>query len=605
MTIQVLPEIVIAQIAAGEVVERPASVVKELVENALDAGARNIRVEITGGGRYRMRISDDGCGIPPEEVQLAFYRHATSKLRTTDDLTNIQTLGFRGEALASIASVSQLTIVTRHVDYGAGTLIQFDGGIITRNQSVGAPVGTVITVENLFYNTPARLKFLKKENTEKRQIALFVTRYAMAYPEVRFILEQDGREVFRSGGSGQLADVLVAALGLDSFKNMVQVSGEEPARENRPEIRVFGYTSVPSLHRADRNHITLFVNGRWIQDTRLSYAVTQAYHTFLMTGRFPIAVLMLELPPSELDVNVHPTKAEVRFRDTDGVFAAVQRAVRRAVIDLAQTPTMRGGRGLSLAHDVLPPWSTTATPQHQSQLGMDFDLLTPGQRTHGTLFNPQRQAARDEDPTAIPEGLGAPQKPRTLPILRVLGQVGATYIIAEGPSGLYLVDQHAAHERILYEQFMDEHANHKTMVQHTLTAQTIQLSPSEARLIEENRDLLQSVGFELEEFGPNTFVIRSVPALLADEPAVEVLGGIIADLESGNKPGQHGIEDKIITRVCKQAAVKAGQILSHEEMQSIIRQLERCRSPHTCPHGRPTMLHMSSEQLAREFGRLG
>jgi DNA mismatch repair protein MutL len=602
MPIHILPELVVAQIAAGEVVERPASVVKELMENALDAGAQHIRIEITGGGRQRIRVSDDGSGILPEEVELAFQRHATSKLTNAEDLASIETLGFRGEALASIASVSQLTIITRHASSASGILMQLAGSEIIRRQSVGAPVGTVITVENLFYNTPARLKFLKKENTEKRQIALYITRYAMAYPHVRFTLEQDGREVFRSTGSGQLADVIVSALGLDSFKNMVEVVSRESDIQSHRDVVVNGYSSVPSLHRADRNHITLFVNGRWIQDTRLSYAITQAYHTFLMTGRYPVAVVLVKLPPSEVDVNVHPTKAEVRFRDPEGVFSAVQRAVRRAVVDLAQTPAMRGGRfgGIGLNHDNLSAWESS--PTGQRQLGMALDLYSAGNYTRTPLVS---QQPTQDAPEAIPEGTEAPQRPRTLPILRVIGQIGATYIVAEGPSGLYLVDQHAAHERILYEQFMDEHARHEQVAQMSLTAQTLNLPPSESRLIEENIDILREVGFDLEPFGPNTFIVRSVPALLADQSPTEVIGGIIADLEAGTNPGQAAIEDKIITRVCKHGAIKAGQILSHDEMQSLIRQLERCRSPHTCPHGRPTMLHMTSEQLAREFGRLG
>ncbi|MBI1277069.1 MAG: DNA mismatch repair endonuclease MutL [Anaerolineaceae bacterium] len=602
MPIQILPELVVAQIAAGEVVERPASVVKELMENALDAGAHHIRIEILGGGRQRIRISDDGIGILPEEVEIAFQRHATSKLTTAEDLSSIETLGFRGEALASIASVSQLTIITRHASSSSGILMQLAGSEIVRHQSVGAPVGTVITVENLFYNTPARLKFLKKENTEKRQIALYITRYAMAYPHVHFTLEQDGREVFRSSGSGQLADVIVSALGLDSFKNMVEIASRDSDNPRHSEITVTGYSSVPSLHRADRNHITLFVNGRWIQDTRLSYAITQAYHTFLMTGRYPIAVVLVKVPPSDVDVNVHPTKAEVRFRDPEGIFSAVQRAVRRAVVDLAQTPAMRGGRfgGIGLNHDNLSGWENTLSPSQQHQLNMNLDFYSAGNYTR-TPLKPQSDIASD----TIPEGPEAPLKPRTLPILRVIGQIGATYIVAEGPSGLYLVDQHAAHERILYEQFMDEHARHEQIAQLSLEAQTLTLPPSEARLIEENIETLREVGFELEPFGPNTFIIRSVPALLADQSPTEVLGGIIADLEAGTSPGQVSIEDKIVTRVCKHGAIKAGQILSTDEMQSIIRQLERCRSPHTCPHGRPTMLHMTSEQLAREFGRLG
>lgn len=594
MPIQILPDEVVAQIAAGEVVERPASVVKELLENSLDAGADHIRVEVTGGGRQRIRISDNGCGITPDEAPLAFYRHATSKLRTVDDLSHITTLGFRGEALASIASVSHLTLVTRYATAPGGLLLRLEGSQMIEHKPVGAPVGTVITVENLFYNTPARMKFMKKDGTEKRHIALIVSRYAMAYPNVRFVLEQDGREVFRSSGSGYLGDVLVAALGLDTFRDMVELGADT---HSAGPIQVHGYTSAPSLHRADRTHITLFVNGRWIQDTRLAYAVTQAYHTFLMTGRYPISVLMLNLPPEDVDVNVHPTKAEVRFRDGDAVFAAVQRVVRRAIIDLAQTPAMRGGYFTERGKP--GDWHAR---QDASQLDLNLELDSAGQ-----YARQRSQAYSDEtaDPTAIPVGPGAPGRPRTLPILRVVGQIGATYIIAEGPSGIYLIDQHAAHERILYEQFMEEHARQETPTQYALAAQTLHLPSAEAHLIEGNLEVLRHVGFDLEPFGPNTFVVRAVPALLASESPADVLAGILQDLELGDKPGHASIEDKIITRVCKQAAVKAGQILSVEEMQGLIRLLERCQTPLTCPHGRPTMIHMTTDQLARQFGRMG
>ncbi|MBC7811298.1 MAG: DNA mismatch repair endonuclease MutL, partial [Burkholderiales bacterium] len=397
MAIQVLAENVVAQIAAGEVVERPASVVKELLENALDAGAENIHVAVNGGGQRMIRISDDGMGIPATEVELAFTRHATSKLETVDDLMSLITLGFRGEALSSVASVSRLTVTTRHRDEKMGTKLRLEGGQLLQRQAVGAPVGTVITVENLFYNTPARLKFLKGENTEKRQIASIVTRYAMAYPQVRFVLEQDGREAFRSNGSGQLADVLVAALGLDSFRNMVEVQSEDDVRAEIP-VRVFGYTSMPGLNRADRSHITLFVNGRWIHDSTLTFAITQAYHTFLMTGRHPVTVLMIELPTDEVDVNVHPTKAEVRFRDSGIVFEAVQRAVRRAVVELAQTPTVRGGRYAGLSTSPLTHEEEMAQRENEFdplgagrdlQLDMDLPLQSPGQ--HARRWNAEER----------------------------------------------------------------------------------------------------------------------------------------------------------------------------------------------------------------------
>jgi DNA mismatch repair protein MutL len=530
MVIQVLPDDVVAQIAAGEVVERPASVVKELIENALDAGALAVHVEVVQGGRRLIRISDNGCGISPSEVELAFSRHATSKLRSAEDLVQIQTLGFRGEALSSIASVSRTLLVTRQQDEALGTRIQLEGGVVQQRQSVGAPAGTVISVENLFFNTPARLKFMKKENTEKRHITKIITHYAMAYPHVRFVLEQDGREVFRSSGSGQLADVVIKALGLENFKNMVEVAGEESA--DGATISVFGYTSMPSFHRTDRSRIILFINGRAVQDSSLTYAVVQAYHTLLMKGRYPVAVLMVELPLEDVDVNVHPTKAEVRFRNSNAVFVAIQRAVRTAVIGQSQLPHVR--TGYAPTETTTPSTTGWDVGSQATQLDMDLSL-------EGAGHYPRQQPAVDDqyaenDPTAIPVGPGTPDKPRTLPVLRVVGQVGAMYIVAEGPVGMYLIDQHAAHERILYEQFMEEYARQETIAQHALTAQTIDLAPDEARLVEGNLDLLRTLGFELESFGPNTFAIRSVPALLADRDLLDVVAGVVEDLEQGKNP---------------------------------------------------------------------
>jgi DNA mismatch repair protein MutL len=363
---------------------------------------------------------------------------------------------------------------------------------------------------------------------------------------------------------------------------------------------VHGYTSSPSLHRADRSRIMLFVNGRHVQDSSLGYAVVQAYHTLLMTGRFPIAVLMIELPPEDVDVNVHPTKAEVRFRDSDAVFSAVQRAVRTAASGYAAPPTFAapGGAGAR---------TTPATASERVfQPSLSFDLETPGQparrQTEPSLEPAAAEESFDYEALDAPAG---PARPHTLPLLRVVGQVGASYIVAEGPAGMYLIDQHAAHERILYEQFMAEQAAHLPVAQYTLDAQALTLAPDDARLLEENLPLLQPLGFELDAFGPNTFRIRALPAILANQEPSAVITELLSDLRSGRAPGQDSIEKRLIVRVCKQAAVKAGQILSVEQMQGLIRQLERCDSPLTCPHGRPTLIHMSSEALAREFGRLG
>ena len=609
MPIRVLPDEVAAQIAAGEVVERPASVVKELIENSLDAEATTISVEADNGGRRLIRVMDDGLGIAASEARLAFARHATSKLRTVDDLRRIATLGFRGEALASIGAVSRTTMVTRHRDEPLGTEVQVEGGEMRLERPVGVPVGTVVTVENLFFNTPARLKFLKSESTERRHILQLISHYAMAYPSVRFRLVQDGREQFHSNGSGDLADVLVEAFGLDTFKDMIEVSPQPFSRPDLPPIEVYGFSSAPRLNRSNRSQIVLFVNGREVMDQSLTYAVVQAYHTLLPTGRYPLAVLLITLPPEEVDVNVHPTKAEVRFRVPDAVFAGMQRAVRAAVIDQAPVPPMgddsySGVPGWESGRD----WVSNAPPRPmipgEQQLRLELESVAPGR------YGQQRPEAgqvsrRPYSPleSEIPAGPGGPARPRTLPILRVIGQVGAMYIVAEGPAGLYLIDQHAAHERILYEQFMAQHAAREPVTQHTLPVTTVELSPDAALLVEDALDLLAHLGFDLEVFGSNTFRARAVPTLLADREPEEVLQGIVQDLASGVEPGEGTLEEKLIRRVCKAAAVKAGQILSFDEMQGLIQQLERCESPLTCPHGRPTMLHISGEDLARRFGR--
>ncbi len=609
MTIHVLPEIVAAQIAAGEVVERPASVVKELVENAIDAGADSIRIEVENGGQRLIRVSDNGTGIPAADVATAFLRHATSKIQTVFDLDHLRTLGFRGEALHSIASVSRLTLVTRHRDETTGTRIVIVGGRTQEKRQTGAPAGTVVTVEDLFFNTPARLKFLKSTAAERRQITTLVTNFALAYPAIRFLLLHDGREVFRTYGNGKLADVLLMALGPETFRHMIEVTPLPPTRPDLPEIHVSGFTSTPDYHHANRAQITLFVNGRVIRDSALAYAVTQAYHTLLPQGRYPVAVLMITLPPEEVDVNVHPTKAEVRFRSPDAVFAAVQRAVRTAVITQAPPPEMsRTGNMGWTGIDWPTQHRTVPRSEHHDvrQTPLNLELESPGyfgQHLQPAAALPNTPESDDEFVRGIPEGAGRPSQPRTLPMLRVLGQIGAAYIVAEGPAGLYLVDQHAAHERILYEQFLAEAMTRQSVSQQTLDSVTVELAVRDIALIEENLEKLAGLGFVLEPFGTTTLRVRAIPAMLAGANPAEVVRLILADLETGATPGQQKLEEIIALRVCKAAAVKAGQVLSMTEMQAIIRQLERSQSPHTCPHGRPTLIHISAEQLARQFGR--
>ena len=604
--IHVLPDQLASQIAAGEVVERPSSVVKELVENSIDAGATAITIDIRGGGRQLIQVADNGSGIDAAEIETAFLRHATSKLNSADDLHAIRTLGFRGAALAAIAAVSQVTVVSRAREATTGTRLVLDGGAVMTREAVGAPAGTVIAVENLFYNVPARLKFLKSITTEKRLIDEFVTRYALAYPAIRFRLSHEGRITFQTTGNGETADVLLAVYGPETVRQLITIAaGEDTARP----VRVRGYVSDPALNWANRNHIQLFVNGRAVRDNRLNFAVVQAYHTLLPVGRYPLGLLFLDLSPEDVDVNVHPAKVEVRFRDEGMMFSAVQREVRAAL--LGTTAGRAAGGQWSAVGD---GWSTGGgwrssggdrpgfAPRDDdnrpaAQLDIPWQLRGPAPET--AEGEPGRADAPGETSAAPASFAGGTR----LPIMRVVGQVGAAYIIAEGPEGLYLIDQHAAHERVLYEQLLAQWRQRRGVSQGVVAPATGYLSPSQADLVEEHAALLAGLGFDIEPFGPGAFQVRAVPALLGRSDPAAALLAVVGDLENEASPLQSQLEALVIKRVCKSAAVKAGQTLSREEMEALIAQLEACQTPHTCPHGRPTLIHLSAAQLARQFGR--
>ena len=577
LAIELLPDEVIGRIAAGEAIERPASVAKELIENAIDAGASSVHVEVEAGGRRLLRVTDNGTGIRESDIKLAFKRHATSKLRTADELQELTTLGFRGEALASIAAVSRAMIVTRHRDEAMGVSLNLRGGVIERQQRIGAPAGTVVAIENLFFNTPARLAFLKSDATEKRHIYWVVLRYAMAYPAIAFALKQDGRERFRSSGNGELADVVANAFGLKAFKRMVAIDDIETPRPGRPGIGIRGYTSLPSLSRASRDRIILFVNGRAIQDSSLSHAITQAYDGLLKAGAFPFTVLLLDMPPDFVDVNVHPTKAEVRFRDSQLVFIAVQRTVREALlgsVDAAPVADLWSGTGFT---DEYIAYQHPRPPWRQSRDDDPFD---------------------DDELDHIPATTDSPIKPRTLPVLRVVGQVGAAYIIAEGPAGLYLIDQNAAHERVLYQGLMDESANGGVQSAALPESQNILLSPEDAELLGEVGGLFSVLNFEIEVFGSNSFVIRRAPRIVSSVLASDYLPQMLERLRQSEKTAECATQALAVV-----AAVRSGQVLQQEEMQSLIAQLERCPAPFASPSGQKTLVHLSREQLADEFKR--
>jgi DNA mismatch repair protein MutL len=459
-----------------------------------------------------------------------------------------------------------------------GMRLRIEGGKAGTLQPVGAPAGTVARVEDLFFNVPARKKFLKTDRTERRQIDTLVTQYALAYPQVRFQLRQENRQSLQTSGNGNRREVLANLYGVEIARQMIEVLSQDD------DLQVTGFISPITLTRSNRREINFFVNGRPIQDAALVTAVIQAYHTLLMVGRYPLAVLFLQLPAPMVDVNVHPAKAEVRFRDRDLVFRGVGRATRRAL----------------LAHTPVPAVNQFEHPMRWSpQWGGQERIPDPAWTMAGEARQ-QPEAQGDEQRPS-----GQPSLPEvSVPLLRLVGQVATAYLVAEGPDGLYLIDQHAAHERVLFEQMMDRNES-AIASQRLLEPVTVDLSPASARLLEEQIPIIQKYGFQVEPFGPGSFVVRSIPGLLTGMDPAAALRVLIEDFEEDESPLAKAVEERIIARVCKRAAVKAGQVLSPSEQAALLRDLETCRSPRTCPHGRPTMIHLSVDLLERQFGRRG
>jgi DNA mismatch repair protein MutL len=589
MPIRLLSSEVASQIAAGEVVERPASVVKELLENSLDAGAGAIQISVDEAGKRLIEVADDGSGIPSSELELAVSRHATSKLVRSDDLFSISTLGFRGEALASIGSVSRMTITSRVRDEMEGACLRVEGGRLGSLTKVGTTVGTTVRVEDLFYNVPARLKFLKADVTERRAIDSLVTRYALAYANKRIKVSDGKNVVLQTTGDGDRRAILAALYGVDVAKQMLEIQSEEDG------FKLGGFISPTSLTRSNRKEITFFINGRWVHEVALNTALLQAYHTLLMVGRYPLTALFLEIPPEDVDVNVHPAKAEVRFRNQDRVFSFVQRSVRRTLLAYSPVPSM--APSLWGNARTLPTEPTRHT-------GLDWDiahdeLLSSGEQRLETAPEVESPVSNLQLPNPPPAQIA------TIPLLRLIGQIGASYLVAEGPDGLYLIDQHAAHERILFEKLMAGRAAQNIPSQALLTPAVVTFPPHAANLLISQFPILQRFGFDVEEFGPNTFQIRAMPALFTGSDPSAALGALVEDFEEDETPLQNEIEAKLAARVCKRMAVKAGQLLSNEEQRALLMDLESCDSPRTCPHGRPTMIHLSVDMLERQFGRRG
>ena len=573
MSIVILDESVASQIAAGEVVERPASVVKELVENSLDAGATHVEVEIEEGGRRLIRVTDDGCGMTREDTVLSLQRHATSKIRSADDLSRIATFGFRGEALPSIASVSHLTLVSRTSEAAVATRISAAGGRIAELEDASAPPGTRISVGRLFYNTPARLKFLKSDTTEFGHIVDAVTRFLFSNPGVAFRLTHDGREVLQRQASSDLGASVSAAWGRQVAEAMVPVELELPG------MAVRGLASGPSLHRASRSRELLYINGRWVRSRTLSHAVEQTYRGVLPERRFPTVVLLVTVDPGSVDVNVHPTKSEVRLSREWEVRHLVAQAVRQALGSTEAAP----GVELSHAHfgGAGAP-GPSQPPTQQPALG-----AWPGMTAAPGVLSPGFRSAAEE-------GLD----------LRPLAQLRQTYILVESNKGLIVVDQHRAQERVLYETFAEARLSRRRNGQALLEPAVVQLGVREAAATAQQMEELSALGFELEPFGSDAFLIRAVPAELArDEPVAlvrDLAEGLAA--ETGEKAVARRREQLLITLSCR-SAVKAGDALSREEMVELLRALAGTARPYTCPHGWPIVMTISNFEIDRKFNR--
>ena len=571
MGIRILAPDVAAKIAAGEVVERPASAVKELLENSLDARATEISVVVQGGGLELIRVVDNGSGISADEVELAFERHATSKLSVADDLTGITTLGFRGEALPSISSVSHLSIITRTQDAQLGTFLEFRGGELIRKEIRGSPVGTTVDVHRLFGDVPARLKFMKSKNSENGRVQQVVHQYMLGYPDVRFRLILDSKSPQVSGGLGKLRDVLALFYGGEKASTFIDL----PPIDEGP-ITISGLISPPTVTRGNRSGITLIINQRLVQSRTLSFAIEEAYRGFLQIKRYPMAVISITVPYSDVDVNVHPSKAEVRFREERSIFSALQRVVREVLLAAAPLNTIDN------------PWSAENQepryiPKTFSGADLPLDLLMDG-NIAGQIPVQGPLIAKEQ-----------------LPLLRILGQLHDTYIVAEGPDGIYLIDQHAAHERVVYERLNRELDMGDPLVQWLLETTLVDVPLGLMDTLSENSTLLENFGFQLEDFGHGSYLIRGVPAVLVGTSPQIALLEMLEELDLGVSGTK--VRDRLVSTLACHGSVRAGQNLVMEEMQALLRSLEECLQSHTCPHGRPTIIHWSKVYLEREFGR--
>jgi len=646
--IRVLSDNVANKIAAGEVVERPASVVKELLENSLDAGATRIRIGVEAGGRKLIAITDNGCGMGQDDAMLAFERHATSKIHDAEDLLNIDTLGFRGEALPSIASVSRLVLETRQTADTSGTRIEIAGGRLLKVEETGAPAGTAITVRDLFFNTPARKKFLKAESTELSHIASLVTHYALAHPDKHFELHSATHNMLTAPPVATHAERLYQIFGRDTLDQLIPVAAEtdleragipEPPPWRRSEdyetptlgsVRLRGFVSKPELQKLNRNSIFVFVNQRLVRDRLVQHALTEAYRNIIPPTVFPVVLLFLEMPATEVDANVHPAKTEVRFRQQGFIHDFVRDSVRAALMKARPVPQFtREISAQPTAAVALSPGASLPEEAEGEAAGFVLTATAPQPQTAPLAFDQafvvESSAEKSEiaafaatvpnwapisgasacsavidDLSEVEQGI-APQ----LASLRPLGQIRESFILAVNQEGLWIIDQHVAHERVLFERVLKQRQTESIPVQKMLMPIVVQLTPGQQAVFAEISDELGCNGFEVELFGSRTVVVKAVPAGIESCDMEQMLSELLGDFEREQQTlNLDAISHRIAASIACHAAIKVNMRLEQNKMEWLLRELAQTECPMSCPHGRPVVLRYSVKDIQRAFKRI-
>ncbi|NLI89226.1 MAG: DNA mismatch repair endonuclease MutL [Epulopiscium sp.] len=606
--IKLLDNHTINKIAAGEVVDRPASVVKELVENSIDAKSSAITVEIKEGGTTMIRVTDNGIGISSSNVKKAFLRHATSKIETDNDLENVLSLGFRGEALASIAAVSQLELITKTREELTGSRIELHGGEIIANEEVGCPEGTTIVMRNIFYNTPARKKFLNSPASEAAKVSDIVYKLALGHPEISFKYINNNKLVFNTMGNHKLKNCVMNVYGKEIARDAIEIRFKEG------DLTLVGILGKPSISRSNRLYENFFINGRYIKSDTIQNAVEDAYKTILTVGKFPVAILHLIVPPESIDVNVHPTKMEVRFKDKDGIYDFVYKSVRRSLSNENLVPEVKFNSRPNLAKKEpkhsqqtikepfqIPrkenniPTASTMVPQAKSKK----DHLFIREERAGLQVKEDKRQAEVKDQAKVE----AREEKKVYRDYKIIGQFFNTYWLIEIEENIYIIDQHAAHERILYEKLLGEFYNHQPLKQSLLEPIVVNVSPGEKLVIEENLELLNKFGFEVESFGENAYATRTIPVLFNGPASQDIFKEMLDLLMDKDIPSVYESKvNNIAVMACK-AAVKAHDKLSDLECKKIIEDLMELENPYTCPHGRPTIISMTKYEIERKFKR--